>query len=451
MKKLSRVKDDILNEPMDRDECINAVETSNDSHTDRYDEERKKQIAKLHKMRGIATGLLVLMAAIFVIFRRFEGRGLLFSSIVAFAEAAMVGALADWFAVTALFRHPLGMRWIPHTAILQRNKGRIGEAISNFVVSNFFTSEAIHSKLIHTSPTEEILTYVRENKVLLAQRAAVGLPAMVQWVLENEKLMQLAKESILRKLEKIQLYPLLGKGLETVVASRQHIPFVKELLANLHQYVTDNKESTLHFVEGLNRTLALPVIGDIVYKNILKSIAKQIEDIDNDPEAGINRMLTYSLPKTIERMKTSPELIEKGESLKEEILSSELFQQLVERGVPYLQEITAAYAINEKEALQQKLEAILEGVLQEAEQMTGLKVRMDAFLSSSLVNVILNYREEIGRLIRDTVNDWKTEDMIDKLEVQVGADLQYIRINGTVVGGLAGLLIHLISHMIYAV
>ena len=158
-----------------------------------YSDETEKLRIKLRKMRIIATSLLAAMTVIFIIFKRYEDRGLLYSSIVAFSEASMVGALADWFAVVALFKYPLGLKIIPHTAIIANNKTRIASALSNFVVSNFFTPENIKAKLDKISISGEIASYIESNKQVIAQNVAKKLPTVLDAAFPSEKVMNYVK------------------------------------------------------------------------------------------------------------------------------------------------------------------------------------------------------------------------------------------------------------------
>ncbi|MCX7920549.1 MAG: DUF445 domain-containing protein [Clostridia bacterium] len=403
---------------------------------------------KLRKMRHIATGLLVLMALIYIVFKKFETNSLFFSAIVAFSEAAMIGALADWFAVVALFRHPLGLKWIPHTAIIPNNKDRIGESLSSFVVSNFFTDEIIKRKLNEITPSEEIIAYLSKNRDTLSESLISKFPHIIQSVFDNPQLMRLINDGLKDKLRSVKLYPLIGSTLQVLVSSGQHMPIVKELLISLHTYISENKDGTLKFLEGLNKTLAMPVIGDIVYKNILKILSKQIESIENNARSDINKLLLYSLPKLITKLKTSEDLIEKGEEFKKDMLDSDLFNSYIGSIELDIKEILTHYSQNSGDSLRNSANKIIDIFINEVLATDPAKEKIDSFIRDSITSIICRYREDIGRLICDTIKDWEKEDVANKLEAQVGSDLQYIRINGTVIGGLAGLAIHLISYVI---
>lgn len=405
----------------------------------------KKNIAKLRKMRFIATGLLVLMAALYAIFRRLDSENLIFTSITAFAEAAMIGALADWFAVVALFRHPLGLKFIPHTAIIQNNKDRIGNSLSCFVVSNFITEEVLMDKLKNINLMDEIACNLSKNKDIIEEWLAMKLPEALTAVLENTDTADLLGNSFKSRIKDVKLYPLLGNLLEALVKSGQHRPIVKEILVSLHSYVSDNRDAVMRGLESLNKTLSMPVIGPIVYKNILKILSRQIDSIEDNANSDINKLLLYSLPGLIIKLKTSENLIEKGEKFKAEILESDLMRAFITSETVKSTDLLKAHSSEPNEKLKEIMGTSIDILTKLMLNDGFVKEQSDLFLKRSIVKVVCMYRDEIGRLICDTVNNWEGEDISKKMEVQVGADLQYIRINGTVIGGLAGLAIHLVT------
>lgn len=411
-----------------------------------YKYEELKLRNKLRKMRIIATSLLVFMTVVFVIFKRYEDKGLLFSSIAAFAEASMVGALADWFAVVALFRHPLGLKIIPHTAIIQNNKQRIAKSLSNFVVSNFFTPEVIKSKLDKISMSQKLSVYIDGNKEKISREIAQKLPGVLNSIVDDAKVERYLKSQVVEKIDEIQLYPLMSTFLKPAVDSGYHKPLIKALLNSAYNFVGQNKDKTLMILGGINKTLAMPFIGDLIYKKILDFLLEQLDEIDTNDQVEINKLILSALPDLLENMQNDTELIGKGEQLKTEITESEVFAGLLEK----LAHIAAEYknsVLENEEELVGKVNYVLETVVKGISENEGLQKSIDAVIIDGVEGIVSQYGSKVGSLIYDTMDGWETKDMVDKLEVQVGADLQYIRINGTVIGGLAGLVIHLLWHL----
>lgn len=411
-----------------------------------YTDENEKLRKKLRLMKIIATSLLVFMTLIFIIFKRIEGRGLLYSSIAAFAEASMVGALADWFAVVALFKHPLGLRIIPHTAIIANNKSRIARALSNFVVSNFFTPDIIKAKLDKVSISETVAGYVEKNRDIIVKAIVVRLPSLADSFINDEKVGTFIKKQLKNKAEDINLYPLLGKGLSPVVESGYHKPLVKGLLNATYKFISDNKDKTILVLGGINKTLALPIIGDLVYRKILEFVIRQIEEIDTNEEAEINKLLMSVIPKLIDDMKNSQELIDKGETLKGQILNSDVYNMAVNVLTEVILDYKNSYFENGTK-LEEKVSLLIDTVVSGINNNDTLRETIDNTVIGGVESIVSQYGDRVGSLIYETMEGWETKDMVDKMEVQVGADLQYIRINGTVIGGLAGLVIHLLSQL----
>ncbi len=413
-----------------------------------YKNEEIKLRKKLRNMRIISTSLLVFMTVVFLVMKRYEDRGLLFSSITAFAEASMVGALADWFAVVALFRHPLGLRIIPHTAIIQNNKQRIARALSNFVVSNFFTPELIRSKLDKVGLSSKVSEYITSNREKISRGIAARLPGVINPVVDDSKLKLYLTALVNKKAEEIRLYPALAAIIGPVTEGGYHKPLVKSILNVTYKYIEDNKENTLLVLGGINKTLAMPIIGDLIYKKILDYLSEQIDALDNDEDAAINKLIISALPKLLEDMRHDEELIEKGEQLKVRLIESPVFSDLLERTVEVLAELKNSF-LQDEERLIKKVGAVLDMAVNGIESNAGLRENINAAVIELAGGMVALYGDKVGALIYDTMDSWETRDMVDKLEVQVGADLQYIRINGTVIGGLAGLAIHLLTQFLY--
>jgi uncharacterized membrane-anchored protein YjiN (DUF445 family) len=404
------------------------------------------KLFKLKKMRLIATGLLIIMTLIYFIFKRIEANNMLFSFVTAFAEAAMIGALADWFAVVALFRYPFGMKWIPHTAIIQKNRDKIGESLAEFVVSNFFTENVIKSKLNNIHFSKDILQYFKNNKSFLAEKLLTNLPLVAGAFVNNSKVSEVIHTELKSRFKKLELYPLIDSLLPVFISSELHIPIICKLLDNVYQWVNNNKEKTIKIIEGLNKKFSFPFVGDIIYGFIVKTLMNITEDIQKGTLTEFNKEILHNLPqKWISELKTSEELKEKIEGLKNEIFDSEVFNNFIDEKISSITTSLISYNYASNEEISLKLSEILDFVAEDLLQDESIKKSLDDIITDNIANIIFNYRQEIAALISDTVKEWPIEDMVLKLETEVGGDLQYIRINGTVIGGIAGLVIHFIS------
>lgn len=406
----------------------------------------EEKIKKLKYMRRLATGLLILMAVIFVLSKKFEDKSFIISCIAAFAEASMVGALADWFAVVALFRHPLGIKSIPHTAIIQQNQDRIGESLGSFVVRNFFTEEVLRGKLSKVSITKNIINYINENRASIAAQAANSLPGITNYLFGNEKLSLAVKNGLSGLLKKTEVSPYIDKLITYSVSKKIHIPLVKQLINGIYNYVENNKDETMKIVEGINKALTLPIIGDLTYKSILKTLLNLHLDLENEVETPLVKELLYNLPEKLsEKFRDSEEIHGEIEIKKNEFLDSDDFLTFIKESLDSVGGELLLYSVVSKDELTGKISNLIEKLTNEFEENEVLNNKVEAWIQNTIVQIAKDYSEEIGNLISDTVKNWPLEDMVEKLEIQVGGDLQYIRINGTVIGGLAGLAIYLLS------
>lgn len=409
----------------------------------------EEKIKKLKYMRRLATGLLILMAVIFVISKKFEDKSFIISCIAAFAEASMVGALADWFAVVALFRHPLGLKLIPHTAIIQQNQARIGESLGTFVVKNFFTEEVLRGKLSKVRLTESIVNYINENRASMAENAANSLPVVTDYLFNNDRLSSSLKDGLASLLKKAEVSPYIDRLITYSLSNKMHIPLVKQLINGIYYYVENNKDETMKLVEGINKAFVLPIIGDLTYKSILKTLLNLKTDLENEAETPLVKELLYNLPEKLsEKFRDSVEIHGKIEVKKNEYLDSEGFYSFIKESLDTIGGEILLYSVVSKDELTGKISSLIEKLLSEFKENETFKNKAEVWLQNTIVQIAKEYSEEIGNLISDTVKNWPMEDMVEKLEIQVGGDLQYIRINGTVIGGLAGLAIHLLSTLL---
>lgn len=408
--------------------------------------EQEEKLHNLKRMRFIATGLLVLMTLSYFILKRLGTQNVFISSAVAFSEAAMIGALADWFAVVALFRHPLGISWIPHTAIIQKNQDKIGESLSNFVVGNFFTSEVLENKLQNVSFAESMAQYFINNREEISAKIAVQIPKTAELFFKSNYLNEFISNDLKSKFKEINLHPTIEKMLVSGIDAELHVPVAKQILASTYKWVIENKEKTLRMIEGMNKSFTLPFVGDIIYNFIVKNLAKLIEDLDAGAATDFNKELLHDLPmNAVMDFKKSKEWEIKIEKLKSDFLDSAAYQELVYEKLNNIEEKIINSIQSSPDLLNARISGIIEILADECMRNDSIRISIDNWIKEAVVNIIAKYRQEIGKLISDTVKEWPLEDMVEKLETQVGGDLQYIRINGTVIGGLAGLVIHTLS------
>ncbi len=395
-------------------------------------------------MRLFAAILLLLMAALFLAARQLETRNPAWGFLRAFAEAAMVGGLADWFAVTALFRHPLGLP-IPHTAIIPENKDRIADTMAAFLKANFLTPQVVARRLQSlnvASAAGQYLANPRGGESRLSGGAA-SLIADVLESLDQEKLGGLAKAALRTRIERLALAPLLGNLLAAMIAEGRHMPLIESLIrraaealeANeaLVRSIIQDRASTLMRWTGLDERLANGIL-DGLYKLLAETVV-----IEDHP---LRRKIEESLEALAEALVHDPDMHARIETMKRDVLANPAFAAwldgLWERGRAQL---LRAVRSGGSEGGGQIGASLAE--LGRALQHDGrLQVLVNRFARRTLVGVATRYGGEIVRLVSETVRRWDARTVTDRIEGAVGRDLQFIRINGTLVGGLVGVAIH---------
>jgi uncharacterized membrane-anchored protein YjiN (DUF445 family) len=398
------------------------------------------RIAGLRRMRLIATLLLALMAAIFVATSVAKVDWIWIPYLRAFAEAAMVGACADWFAIVALFRRPFGLP-IPHTGIVPANKDRIGAALGRFITNNFLTEAAMRERLARIDVLGSLGRWIAEpaNAKRVGDYLAGQLPRLAS-ALPAHQIGESVGRLTQRALETIPAAPLASKLLSVIWAQGE----AQTLLAQAIEY----SEAWL----GANKTYLTEKISQQSSRWMPKWIDRMIADkVLNGMQSTLGEMRDPAHPWRIELRKkvetligdlaSDPQMRARAESIKAELLASPL---VIEQAKTLWAEIEAglnsgipAHSASIAEACERALIDIGTWLLDDEAR----RMRFNQRILAVVQQFLLLYRFEIGAYIERVVHDWDTATLVDRLELQVGKDLQYIRINGTLVGGLVGLLI----------
>ena len=398
------------------------------------------------RMRLFATILLLLMAALFLAARQLEAQNSGWGYLRAFAEAAMVGGLADWFAVTALFRHPLGLP-IPHTAIIPENKDRIADTMAAFLKANFLTPQVVARRLQGlnvASVAGQYLANPRAGENRLSEGAA-SLIADVLESLDQEKLGGLAKTALRTRIERLALAPLLGNLLTAMIAEGRHMPLIESLIrrtaealeANegLVRTIIHDRANTLMRWTGLDERLANGIL-DGLYKLLAETVV-----IEDHP---LRRKIEESLASLAEALVHDPAMHARVEVMKRDVLANPAFAAwldgLWERGRAQL-----LRAVRGGGDAGGQIGASLGELGRALQHDVRLQVLVNRFSRRTLVGVATRYGGEIVRLVSETVRRWDARTVTDRIEGAVGRDLQFIRINGTLVGGLVGVAIHAVD------
>ncbi|HWK37008.1 DUF445 domain-containing protein [Sphingomonas sp.] len=399
-------------------------------------------------MRLVATGLLVAMAAVYIAARHFQPVHPGIGFVRAFAEAAMVGGLADWFAVTALFRHPLGLP-IPHTAIVPRNKDRIAGALANFLRDNFLTPRVVARRMQRFDLAGAAGRWLAnpsasgEGKL---RRGAGRLAADVLESLDQERLGGMVRSTLSARLRALDIAPLLGQGLAAAIAENRHIPLLDGIVRWAGRVVEANEPIIRDMVSaragsvlrwtGLDATLATAV---------LDGLTKMVGEMADNPDHPLREKAEEGLAKLADDLQNDPAMRERVAAFKAELLDNPALGDWWQ-GV--WEQLRAAMLKAARDP-----DAVIAGRFGEALRQLGTTLQQDAALAATInrfarraaVGTAADYGDSIVRLVSDTVRGWDARTLTGRLENAVGRDLQYIRINGTVVGGLVGVAIHAVD------
>jgi uncharacterized membrane-anchored protein YjiN (DUF445 family) len=400
-------------------------------------------------MKVVATGLLVVMAAVFLAARAVEARYPALSYVKAFAEAAMVGGLADWFAVTALFRHPLGVP-IPHTAIIPRNKDRIGEALASFLKENFLIPAVVARRMqrldVAGAAGRFLQTPAGEGTRIRA--GASRLIADIFESLDDERLGGIVKGAISSRLRSMEVSPLLGHALASAINQDRHVPMLEAAIRWLARALDANEPLIREMVhKKANWVLKLAGLDAKLADAIIDGLRKLTAEMSTDPAHPVRVKIEEALAQLANDLQTKPETRERVEALKEQLLDNQSvglwLDALWQRG----RESIIRAARNPDAVLAGKLGEILKSMGGTLETDPRIRAAINQFARRAVVGMAASYGSSIVKLVSETIRSWDARTVTARLEAAVGRDLQYIRINGTLVGGLVGLILHVIDKL----
>ena len=413
------------------------------------DSEKVRQYAI---MRRRATALLAVFAAIFSAAAVAGHMQPLFAPfwlglVRATAEAAMIGGVADWFAVTALFRHPLGIP-IPHTAIVAHRKDRIGRSLGNFVGNNFLAREVIARQLAGMRLGERMARWLAEPEhQTRVARAIAGGVARAAESIPHEELQATVHETLIAQLRKAQIAPLLGDLLALATTDDRHQEMLDKLVTLVSRIVHDNKELIRVRIGEESPWWVPGAVDDKLYQKIVAGIERTLEQVSADEQHPLREQFDQALRGFVEKLHNSPETIARAEAMKEKLLVHPAVSELSDALLGAAQKSLAKYTGPDAPS-PAPLEGALGALAERALANPALLQDVDEAVERLVLGVVDQYRPEVAELIAKTVEGWDATDASRKIEVQIGRDLQFIRINGTLVGGLVGLVLYVISVLV---
>ena len=405
--------------------------------------EEDERAAQLRVMKRRATGLLVLVAFAFVALTTLtpdEGGWSGYAR--AAVEGAMVGGLADWFAVTALFRHPLGIP-IPHTAIIRERKNQFGATLGSFVQENFLSSAVIGDRARAASIPPRLARWMcdpdnAERAARYASETLVGLADVIR----DEDVNRLLSEELERAVQAIPVAPLAGRVLEFLTQEGRHDEVLDAMLGGASRFLDENRDDLRRRFERESPWWLPGAVEDRIFERLLDGARALLSAVAADPEHELRALFDQKLADLVVRLQTDESLRRRGEEIKRDLLDHPALRAWVGGLWGDAKEMLRTQASSAGSPLRMRLAEGVRAAGARLDDDPALQEKLERFIESAISYLAETYRDEISGLITGTIARWDPEETSRKLELLLGRDLQFIRINGTVVGGLAGTLIY---------
>lgn len=400
--------------------------------------------ANLRKMKNIALSVLGIAILVFFVAHHYK-----IGWLKAISEAAMVGGIADWFAVVALFRHPLGIP-IPHTALIPNNKDAIGQNLGTFVSDEFLIKEKLEVKLDEFDFATKATNWLKEQKNAdtIASLVVENVIPGVLKTIDDADVKTFIQQQFEVKMRELNFGQWIASGLESLSKSDKQAQLITNVLTVLATELEANKEEISEKVKKSTPWYTLGVADKKIAEGVFNGLYEFL-DMAKEPDSSIRQKIDSYVLKFIEDLKSSPEMQQKISSLIIEFTQKEEVQDYIGS---IWQEVKNAVLADLENGEQSKIKLNLARMIGNfgttIQNDIVMTTKINNFIKIDLLGILLRNKKAIGDLIATSVQSWDKEEISNKLELEIGKDLQYIRINGTVVGGLVGLLIYFVEQFI---
>ncbi len=405
------------------------------------------QRAALRRMKGVAAGLLLVAAALFLVsVAAGNGRGW-WGYLQAMTEAAMVGGLADWFAVTALFRHPLGLP-IPHTAIIPRKKDQIGASLGAFVQQNFLTADIVGERLRAARIPYRVGDWLSDpaHAARLTEEFSLAFVGAAE-ILRDEEIRTALAQYAEKRLEEFPLSPVLARVIDIVVDGGQHQIALTAGLRGFMRFLEENRDSLRRRLSEESPEWVPNWIDDRVFARLFSGLQSFLADIITQDDHEFRVQFDVRLRNYAAALRTDASTIARVEAAKSQLLAHPAVRSYLGSLWFTVKSALLTAAADPGSALRTTTESLVVQVGMSLRDDPRLGDKVDGWLDAALVHLLGRYSNDIADLITVTVGRWDAEETSRRLELQVGRDLQFIRVNGTVVGALVGVLIHVVAQL----
>jgi uncharacterized membrane-anchored protein YjiN (DUF445 family) len=403
------------------------------------DAERRR---RLRRMRSLAVALLVFAAVVYLVTLDRDG---FWGYVNAGAEASMVGAIADWFAVTALFKHPLGLP-IPHTALIPKRKDEFGKSLEDFVQENFLQEAIIRDRLVAAQVSARVAEWLREpaNAARVVAEASSVLTLGLNRLRDSD-VEALVAEVLLPRLMVEPISPIAGNLLSEILKDNAHHGLVDLALEEGHHWLVHNQETFTHVVGERAPWWAPDRLNDMVTERLHLEAVRWLADIRADPHHRARAALDSLLEQLAADLLSTPRTQERAERLKARLLEHPQFLASGMAVFDALKQALRDALADDDGPLRERATAELVAFAGRLAADEAMRTRIDSWAADAAVFAVRRYGGELTAVITHTVERWDGKEAAQRIELHVGRDLQFIRINGTIVGGLVGVLIHAVT------
>lgn len=408
----------------------------------------KEQQLRFHKAR--ATGLFVLMAVIFVVSTIYQGPDspTWLDYLRAFSEAAMVGALADWYAVTALFHHPFGLK-IPHTNIIRKKKQQIGDNLGEFIVDKFLNDENVRPYIEKLQPSKTLSNWLAKpsTQELVVQESAKLIFDTLH-KMDDREVVAFIKKQLKDMGQNLEAHKVAVTAIDFVLDKQWHQTLITTISREIRNYIVYNHQNIYDLVQEKSHKLVPEIIDRKIAKEITITLLSYLLEMENDPKHPVYQTIPSKLGELRNQILHNRDWQEKLNSFKEEFIQDDRLEHIA-YDIWYAIKKSASTVIDSDDSvLHKKLKQHLTKFSNDLQENAELQQKLDLWIHKTTYRHFRKNRHLIAQFISSTVGNWEADRLNRLLELEVGKDLQYIRINGTIIGGTVGLIIHFIGRLL---
>jgi uncharacterized membrane-anchored protein YjiN (DUF445 family) len=403
------------------------------------------RVRELVQARRRATALLVAVTAVFVGVTVAGAHSTLLGYVQAGAEAAMVGGVADWFAVTAVFRHPLGLP-IPHTAVIVERKDQFAETLGRFVQENFLNADVLAERIRTAGLVPRLGAWLADadNAGRFAGHAADAVVELTELMREDE-VHRVVADQLVRAVDSVEVAPLAGRGLRAVTAGDRHAELFEAIVRGADRYLADNYMALRDRFQAESPRWVPDAVDNLVFDRLHSRLRRWLAEVAADPTDDARRQFEEWISGLSDRLETSPELRERGEQLKRDVLNHAELREWSSSLWGEAKNALRTQAAEPESELRSRLAAALMAAGRRLESDARLGASLERVAESAARTLAEQFRDELAGLVTVTIDRWDAAQTSGQLELLLGRDLQFIRINGTVVGATVGLVIHAVA------